>query len=116
MYILNLQCVQLSVFHHHHSAEETYTFPRFEANLGKGTLEVNIEQHNQFVPQMEDLDKYLRDVQEGKQEYDGQRIVDTINSFGDVMHAHLEAVRYLWLILQLEGNLSPRFSLGNCNF
>jgi hypothetical protein len=73
--------------------EESFTFPAYEAKLGKGALAVNIEQHEQFVPQVEQLEVYLKDVQEGKEKYDGKRIVDTIESFGDVMLEHLNAVR-----------------------
>jgi len=81
----------LSTFHHHHSAEETFTFPSYEAKLGKGAMSINLEQHEKFVPQAEQLEKYLKDVQEGKDKYDGKRIVDTIESFGDVMLEHLNA-------------------------
>ncbi|KAF8318885.1 hypothetical protein F5887DRAFT_1034339 [Amanita rubescens] len=79
----------LSTLHHHHHVEETFFFPRFEENLGKGAMQVNVEQHELFVPKVEELEKYLKDVQEGKDMYDGQRIIDAIESFGDIMVQHL---------------------------
>jgi len=57
--------------------------------LGKGAMQVNVEQHELFVPKVEELEKYLKDVQEGKEMYDGQRIIDAIESFGDIMVQHL---------------------------
>ena len=69
--------------------EETFAFPKYEEKLGKGTFAVNYEQHEKFVPQVEQLVHYLKEVQEGKKEYDGKHIVDTIESFADVMMQHL---------------------------
>ncbi|KIL69065.1 hypothetical protein M378DRAFT_763834 [Amanita muscaria Koide BX008] len=78
-----------STFHHHHHMEETFAFPKYEEKLGKGTFTVNYEQHEKFVPQVEQLVHYLKEVQEGKKEYDGKHIVDTIESFSDAMIQHL---------------------------
>ena len=57
-------------------------------------MQVNVEQHELFIPKVEELEHYLKDIQDGKEKYDGQRIIDTIESFGDVMVEHLTAVRY----------------------
>ncbi|KAM6497331.1 hypothetical protein JOM56_007804 [Amanita muscaria] len=64
----------------------------YEEKLGKGTFAVNYEQHEKFVPQVEQLVHYLKEVQEGKKEYDGKHIVDTIESFADAMMQHLNEV------------------------
>jgi hypothetical protein len=45
----------------------------------------NYEQHELFIPKVEELEQYMEDVQEGKEKYDGQRIIDMIESFGDIM-------------------------------
>ena len=55
---------------------------------------MNIDQHELFLPKVEELEQYLKDVQEGKAKYDGKYIVDTVESFGDVMVEHLTAVGY----------------------
>ena len=55
-------------------------------------MQVNVEQHELFIPKVEELEQYLKDVQEGKAKYDGKHIVDTVESFGDVMVDHLTAV------------------------
>ena len=83
---------QISTLHHHHHLEETLTFPWYEEKLGKGAMHVNVEQHEQFLPGVEKLEQYLKDVQEGKEKYDGKYIVDTIESFGDVMVQHMTEV------------------------
>jgi len=77
-----------NIHHHHHLEEELY-FPEMEKRLGEGALSGNVEQHHQFVPQLEELQKYLEDAKAGKQEYDGALIVEKINSFGDIMVNHL---------------------------
>ena len=56
---------------------------------------MNVEQHEQFLPKVEELEQYLKDVQEGKAKYDGKHIVDVVESFGDVMVQHLTEVGYL---------------------
>ena len=69
-------------------------FPRFEEKLGKEAMQVNLEQHELFIPKVEELEQHLKDVQEGKEKYDGQRIIDMIESFGDTMVQHLTDVGY----------------------
>ena len=56
---------------------------------------MNVEQHEQFLPKVEELEQYLKEVQEGKAKYDGKRIIDIVESFGDVMIQHLTEVSYL---------------------
>ena len=56
---------------------------------------MNVEQHEQFLPKAEELEQYLKDVQEGKAKYDGKCIVDMVESFGDIMVQHLTDVSFL---------------------
>ncbi|KAK2464023.1 hypothetical protein APHAL10511_003967 [Amanita phalloides] len=79
----------ISTVHHHHNIEETFLFPFFEEKLGKGALQVNVEQHEKFIPQLNELENYLKDVQDGKAKYDGKLVVEKIESFGDIMVEHL---------------------------
>ncbi|KAK2464031.1 hypothetical protein APHAL10511_003975 [Amanita phalloides] len=79
----------ISTVHHHHNLEETFLFPFYEEKLGKGALQVNIEQHEMFIPQLNELENYLKEVQDGKAKYDGKLIFDKIESFGDIMVDHL---------------------------
>ncbi len=69
-------------------------FPRYEEKFGKGAMQINVEQHELFIPKIEELEQYMKGVQEGKEKYDGQRIIDMIESFGDIMVQHLTDVGY----------------------
>jgi len=79
----------VGVIHHHHALEEEFLFPELEKKLGKGALHGNIDQHTEFAPQLHDLEEYIKAVQNGKQDYNGDDFVEKINSFGDVLMQHL---------------------------
>lgn len=79
----------MGLIHQHHSAEEEFLFPEFEKKLGKGALHSNIDQHATFVPQIHDLEIYIKSVQSGTQKYDGNHFVEIIDSFGDMFVKHL---------------------------
>lgn len=78
---------------HHHHLEETFLFPEYEKKLGKGALAENVEQHERFVPQLAELEQHLKDIQSGKVKFDGDALVEKINSFSDIMVEHLSDVR-----------------------
>ncbi|KAF9062719.1 hypothetical protein BDP27DRAFT_1336228, partial [Rhodocollybia butyracea] len=79
----------LDTIHHHHHIEETFYFPKLEEKLGVGTLSRNYEEHAEFVPQLDELQAYLKTVQNGEAQYDGTLIVERIHSFSDTMILHL---------------------------
>ena len=85
-------------------------FPRYEEKFGKGAMQINVEQHELFIPKIEELEQYMKGVQEGKEKYDGQRIIDMIESFGDIMVQHLTDVGYF--ITSLLRFMSPS-GVGN---
>jgi hypothetical protein len=84
----------VGVIHHHHALEEEFLFPELEKKLGKGALHGNIDQHTEFAPQLHDLEEYIKAVQNGKQDYNGDDFVEKINSFGDVLMQHLADVHF----------------------
>ncbi|KDR68365.1 hypothetical protein GALMADRAFT_257009 [Galerina marginata CBS 339.88] len=75
--------------HHHHHLEETFYFPIMEKKLGAGTLSGNVEEHTHFVPKVEEMEQWLKDVQEGREKYDAQLFLEKVNSFSDTMIDHL---------------------------
>lgn len=83
---------QLRLIHHHHHLEETYYFDKLEEKLGKGYLESTKEEHDTFVPQIEAAEKWLSDVQSGKEQYNPRTMVELIDSFSDKMFEHLSHV------------------------
>ncbi|KAE9401150.1 hypothetical protein BT96DRAFT_974919 [Gymnopus androsaceus JB14] len=79
----------LDNIHHHHHIEETYFFPELEKKLGEGALSRNYEEHADFVPQLDELQVYLKTVQEEEEKYDGMVLLEKIHSFSDSMMLHL---------------------------
>jgi hypothetical protein len=73
--------------------EETFLFPELEKKLGSGALSQNVEQHEEFIPQLLELKEYLEAVKSEARVYDGLLLVQMINSFGDTMVQHLKDVR-----------------------
>ncbi|KAJ7222457.1 hypothetical protein GGX14DRAFT_428806 [Mycena pura] len=83
-------CVSfLGMIHHHHHLEETLQFPFFETKLGAHAMEHNVEQHHEFMDRMNDLEMYLKEVQDGKVPYDGTTIIAKLDSFSDSLVQHL---------------------------
>jgi hypothetical protein len=73
--------------------EETFLFPELEKKLSSGALSQNVEQYEEFVPQLLELKEYLEAVKSEARVYDGLLLVQMINSFGDTMVQHLKDVR-----------------------
>ncbi|KAJ7227378.1 hypothetical protein GGX14DRAFT_629689 [Mycena pura] len=83
-------CVSfLGMIHHHHHLEETLLFPFFETKLGAKAMEHNVEQHHEFMDRLNDLEKYLKEVQAGKVSYNGTTIIEKLDTFSDSLVQHL---------------------------
>ncbi|KAF9523962.1 hypothetical protein CPB83DRAFT_862022 [Crepidotus variabilis] len=79
----------LETIHHHHRLEETVYFDMLEKNLGPGYLAATKEQHDTFVPQIEETESWLQEVRDGKQVYDGTKMLSYIGAFSEKMIEHL---------------------------
>jgi hemerythrin-like domain-containing protein len=76
--------------HEHHSNEEKLFFPWLEADIGtKGAMEKNIEEHHAFEPGVSAFEAYVVAVKDGKEKYDGAKIVALIDVFGSILAKHL---------------------------
>jgi hemerythrin-like domain-containing protein len=76
--------------HAHHGNEENIFFPLLEADIGtKGAMEKNVEQHHAFEPGVIALEAYVAAVKDGKEKYDGAKIVALIDVFGSILAKHL---------------------------
>ena len=76
--------------HEHHSNEEKLFFPWLEADIGtKGAMEKNIEEHYAFEPGVSAFEAYVVAVKDGKEKYDGAKIVALIDVFGSILAKHL---------------------------
>ncbi len=78
--------------HIHHTREESSFFPAIEAMAGEdgsGAMDVNVQQHRAFAQGLAELKTYLDSVEAGGEKYDGQRVVDILDSFAPVLVQHL---------------------------
>jgi hypothetical protein len=78
------------MLHHHHDLEETTIFPRFckevgDPNLMKGPL----AEHREFDEGLERYAAYLKEVKEGREELDGEKLRAIVDEVIPVVHRHL---------------------------
>jgi hemerythrin-like domain-containing protein len=73
---------------HHHMTEEECFFLKVEEATGqKGIMEGNTEQHHMFGPGLEALGNYATTT--GVHDYDGMKLREIIDSFGEILTTHL---------------------------
>lgn len=74
---------------HHHGEEETI-FPEIERVVGvPGLMAKNVEQHHEFHVGLEEYGSYLKACMDGKETFDGKKLVDIIDRFGKTLTEHL---------------------------
>ncbi|KAL7755652.1 hypothetical protein ACKLNR_014179 [Fusarium oxysporum f. sp. zingiberi] len=74
----------------HHSCEEADFFPFIEGASGKkGLMNNNVEQHKAFQVEVEVFKTYVEDCMTGKQSFDGDKVVEMIDGFGETLTNHL---------------------------
>lgn len=74
----------------HHDGEENGFFPAVEELTGEpGVMDANVKQHAVFHDGVAVLHTYLKEVLDGKEKYDGLRIISLIDSFGEALAQHL---------------------------
>jgi hypothetical protein len=70
------------------SKEEKFWFPEWEKRV-PGSAAANFEQHRAFHDGMEKLERYANEVKTDPTKYDGHKVIEMIEEFGPVLHAHL---------------------------
>ncbi|KAI1843556.1 hypothetical protein JX265_007340 [Neoarthrinium moseri] len=74
----------------HHDSEEDSFFPECERMAGQaGIMQNNVDQHQGFHDGLIRLQEYLTRALAGEEPYDGHRIVQLIDDFGNVLAQHL---------------------------
>ncbi|KAF9530565.1 hypothetical protein CPB83DRAFT_167332 [Crepidotus variabilis] len=76
----------LNLLHNHHSIEEELVFPVLQTKLD---MTPNIEQHKSFHEGMDNFERYLKDVQDKKEVYDGDKLVGLLDGFSYPLVEHL---------------------------
>ncbi|KAK3997762.1 hypothetical protein QBC44DRAFT_391905 [Cladorrhinum sp. PSN332] len=78
------------LLHVHHTGEEEMFFPAVEKMSGiKGVMDGNIEQHRVFGAGLDNLKLYAEAVLADKETYEGGKVVEIIDGFGESLAKHL---------------------------
>jgi hypothetical protein len=63
-----------------------------EEGLGEGALSGSKEEHSHFVPQMKKTEEWLKNVHDGREQYDAQTFLEYVESFADSIVEHMNHV------------------------
>ncbi|CAE6417183.1 unnamed protein product [Rhizoctonia solani] len=74
--------------HEHHTTEETTAFPAFEAKLGKGTMDGNVAQHEEFMPKFNEWAELCKKIAAKEAEYNVTEFLNLLRASTDVLHPH----------------------------
>ncbi|KAF7543421.1 hypothetical protein G7Z17_g10751 [Cylindrodendrum hubeiense] len=87
---LKYSLIWYDLVHTHHLGEESDFFPYLENTTGqKGLMEINVSQHHAFQDGLEAFKTYLEDCVAAKQNFEGSKLVDIIDGFGNTLTTHL---------------------------
>jgi len=80
----------IDAIHNHHSAEETFFFPRIARYTDQADImATNIQQHESFDKGLEDLKQYADEVATKPATYEGARVRGIIDGFAPDLVSHL---------------------------
>jgi len=85
-------CLLLTeALHTHHQEEEGLLFPFLQT---KFDMNRNLEQHASFNTKITPFEEYIRGVMDKKEAFDGEKVRNLVESFGDdlVEHLHEEVI------------------------
>ena len=78
------------MLHMHHNSEEESFFPQIEELAGeKGIMEANVEQHHIFHDAVENFATYVKACVDGTEQYNGKKVIEQIDLFGEALTQHL---------------------------
>ncbi|QRV84209.1 Hemerythrin HHE cation binding domain [Ceratobasidium sp. AG-Ba] len=80
----------VELIHEHHATEEDVVFPALEEKLGKGSMESNVTQHEDFMPKFDQWSELLKSILAGKTQYDADRFIRLMREGTDVLVIHLQ--------------------------
>lgn len=76
----------IAMIHHHHHGEETIVFPFLQSKLD---MSHNVDQHASFLDQLDSFEEYLKQLSTGKEVYNGGKVRELVEAFGDTLVSHL---------------------------
>lgn len=105
----------------HHTIEEQYVFPYLAERMASFRQELELlTQHKQIHAGLEQFDSYLEDCSAGRRELRLAELKELMDSFGDVLFAHLadeveqlgaENMRKYWSMEEVQ-KMPECFGLG----
>ncbi|KAG8741192.1 hypothetical protein FRC10_003186 [Ceratobasidium sp. 414] len=79
----------VAMIHEHHATEEEVVFPVFEEKLGKGAMDANITQHQDFMPKFHEWADVCKTILAKKAEYKPAEFIKLMRESTDVLAVHL---------------------------
>jgi len=98
-----------SVVHHHHALEESLFFPVIDelakdVGVEESLMNANIDQHHLFEPKFEETLAWVKEVKEGRLEFDTKVLLELIDGFAPVLTQHLhDEIDTLMKLEKLDG-------------
>ena len=83
--------VFLEVMHNHHEGEDTILFPFLQTKFDQ---KVNVDQHQAFNEKMAALEEYIAKLQKKEESFNGEKIRELVDSFGDLLVEHFHQEVY----------------------
>ncbi|KAF2749666.1 hypothetical protein M011DRAFT_475018 [Sporormia fimetaria CBS 119925] len=97
----------------HHEGEESFFFPELERITGeKDLMDANISQHADFHSGFEAFGKWLQELKNGREIYDGDKCVRLLDAFIGPLSSHLNDEISTILQLSKYGDLLDLRKLG----
>ncbi|KAG9084227.1 hypothetical protein FRC07_013682 [Ceratobasidium sp. 392] len=75
--------------HEHHGVEEQIVFPVFEEKMGKGAMDANVTQHDDFMPKFDEWAELCKNILAKKAEYQPTEFIKLMRESTDVLAVHL---------------------------
>ncbi|KAG9073810.1 hypothetical protein FS749_014666 [Ceratobasidium sp. UAMH 11750] len=79
----------VAMMHEHHATEEEVVFPVFEEKLGKGAMDANVTQHQDFMPKFDEWAEHCKNILAKKAEFKPAEFTKLMRESTDVLAVHL---------------------------
>lgn len=82
-------CIAIAdTLHEHHTIEETTIFPALEAKLGKGAMDGNVGQHDEFMPKFNKWAELCKKIAAKEAEYNATDFLGLFRTSTDILYTH----------------------------
>ncbi|CCO36190.1 hypothetical protein RSOLAG1IB_05757 [Rhizoctonia solani AG-1 IB] len=78
----------IDCLHEHHTTEETTAFPALEAKLGKGIMDGNVAQHEEFMPKFNEWSELCKKIAANEVTYNTTEFLNPLRASMVGLHPH----------------------------